>query len=128
MARALSIDLRERVLAAVDGGMSCRQAAGRFGVSTSSAIRWNDRRRREGNFRPRPLGGDRRSERIEARAELILSLIDGKPDMILAELQNRLAEKGIAAGLSTLWRFFKRHGITRKKRRRTRPSRTGRTS
>src|SRR6478735_4786291 len=100
MARALSIDLRERVLAAVDGGMSCRQAAGRFGVSASSAIRWNDRRRREGNFRPRPLGGDRRSGRIEARAELILSLIDGKPDMILAELQNRLAEKGIAAGLS----------------------------
>ena len=48
--------------------------------------------------------------------------------MILAELQGRLAEKGIGAALSTLWRFFKRRGITRKKRRRTRPSRTGQTS
>jgi transposase len=83
--------------------------------------------RREGDFKPKPLGGDRRSRRIEAHAELILSLVDEKPDMILSELQDRLAEKGIGAGLSTLWRFFKRRGITRKKRRRTRPSRTGRT-
>ena len=128
MARALSIDLRERVLAAVDDGMSCRQAAARFEVSASSAIRWNDRRRQEGDFRPKPLGGDRRSGRIEAHAELILSLVEEKPDMILAELQGRLAEKGIGAALSTLWRFFKRRGITRKKRRRTRLSRTGRIS
>jgi len=48
---------------------------------------------------------------------LILSLIDEKPDMTLAELQARLAQKGIRAGLSTLWRFFKRRGITRKKDR-----------
>ena len=48
MATALSNDLRKRVLAAVDGGMSCRQAAERFGVSAASAIRWHDRRRREG--------------------------------------------------------------------------------
>jgi transposase len=128
MARALSIDLRERVLAAVDGGMSCRQAAGRFGVAASSAIRWNDRRRREGHFRPKPAGGDRRSGRIETHAELILSLVEEKPDMILAELQSRLAEKGIGAALSTLWRFFKRRGITRKKRQRTQLSRTGQTS
>jgi transposase len=128
MARALSIDLRERVLAAVDDGMSCRQAAVRFGVSASSAIRWNDRRRQEGDFRPKPLGGDRRSGRIEAHAKLILSLVEEKPDMIIAELRGRLAEKGIGAALSTLWRFFKRRGITRKKRRRTRPSRTGQTS
>jgi hypothetical protein len=87
-------------------------------LRNKSAIRWNDRRRREGDFRPKPLGGDRRSGRIEVHAELILSLVDKKPDMILAELQ------GIGAGLSTLWRFFKRRGITRKKRRTTerRPS------
>ena len=108
--------------------MSCRQAAGRFGVSASSAIRWNARRCREGDLRPKPLGGHRRSGRIEAHAELILSLVDEKPDIILAELQSRLAEKGLGAGLSTLWRFFKRRGITSKKRRRTRPSRTGQTS
>lgn len=128
MATALSNDLRRRVLAAVDGGMSCRRAAERFGVSASSAIRWNDRRRREGDFGPKALGGDRRSGRIEAYAELILSLVEDKPDITLGELRARLAEHGIAAALSTLWRFFKRHGITRKKRRRTPPSRTGPTS
>jgi transposase len=128
MAKALSIDLRERVLKAVDGGLSCRQAADRFGVSASSAIRWHDRRRKGGDFGPKPLGGDRRSGRIEAYAALILSLIDEKPDMTLAELQARLAEKRIGVGIGTLWRFFKRRGITRKKRRRMLPSRTGRIS
>lgn len=128
MARALSNDLRERVLKAVDDGLSCRQAAERFGVSASSAIRWHYRRRREGHFRPKELGGDRRSGRIEAHAELILSLVAEMPDMTLAELQTRLAEKRIGAGIGTLWRFFKRRGITRKKRPRTPPSRTGRTS
>jgi transposase len=128
MARPLSIDLRERVLAAIDGGMSCRKAADRFGVSASSAIRWHDRWRQEGDFGPKALGGDRRSGRIEAYAKLILSLVNEKPDMTLAELQARLTKKGIGAGLSTLWRFFKRRGITRKKRPRTPPSRTGRIS
>ena len=127
MARALSIDLRKRVVGAVDGGMSCRKAADRFGVSVSSAIRWHDRRRREGDFGRKAQGGDRRSGRIEAYAALILSLLNEKPDMTLAELQARLTEKGVGAGLSTLWRFFKRRGITRKKRPRTPPSRTGRT-
>ena len=87
MVKALSIDLRERVLKAVDGGLSCRQAADRFGVSASSAIRWRDRRRKEGDRRPKALGGDRRSGRIEAYAALILSLINEKPDMTLDELQ-----------------------------------------
>lgn len=40
MGRALSVDLRERVIAAIDGGLSCRAAATRFGVSAASAIRW----------------------------------------------------------------------------------------
>ena len=128
MATALSNDLRRRVLAAVDGGLSCRRAAERFGVSASSAIRWNDRRRREGNFDSKALGGDRRSGRIEAHGELIVSLVDETPDITLGELQARLGEQGIGAAISTLWRFFKRHGITRKKRRRMPPSRTGRMS
>ena len=128
MATALSMDLRKRVLVAVDGGLSCRRAAQRFGVSAASAIRWNDRRRREGDFGPKALGGDRRSGRIEAHGERILSLLDDKPDITLEELRARLAEQGICVAISTLWRFFKRHGITRKKRPHTPPSRTARTS
>ena len=124
MATALSNDLRKRVLAAVDGGLSCRQAAERFRVSAASAIRWNDRRHREGSFGPKALGGDRRSGRIEAHGERIVSLIEERPDITLAELRAGLAENGIAVAISTLWRFFKRHGITRKKRLPMPPSRT----
>ena len=40
MARTLSQDLRDRVVAAIDSGLSCHAAAARFGVSVSSAIRW----------------------------------------------------------------------------------------
>ena len=125
MATTLSVDLRKRVLAAVDGGLSCRQAAQRFGVSAASAIRWHDRRRREGIFGPKALGGDRRSGRIEAHGGLILSLVDEQPDITLGELRTRLAETGIAVAISTLWRFFKRRGITRKKRPHMPPSRIG---
>jgi transposase len=61
MSKALSLDLRERVLAAVAQGASGRQAALRFGVSAASVSRWRDLARRQGNARPGPLGGDRRS-------------------------------------------------------------------
>src|SRR4051794_3805500 len=66
MPKALSFDLRSRVLAAIDEGLSCRQAATRFGVSASSAIRWQGMRREGGDARPKPQGGDRLSRRTEA--------------------------------------------------------------
>ena len=128
MSKALSVDLRDRVVAAIEDGMSCRQAAVRFGVSASSAIRWRGLARRQGDVRPGPLGGDRRSGRIEAHAALILSLVETKDDITLAELKASLAEQGVAVGMGTLWRFFDRHQITLKKSRRTLPSGKGRTS
>jgi transposase len=67
MGKSLSMDLRKRSLAAGDAGMSRRAAAGRFGVSVSSVIRWDAQRRATGSFAPKPQGGDTRSRRIEAR-------------------------------------------------------------
>jgi Transposase and inactivated derivatives len=128
MAKALSVDLRERVVAAVAAGASCRAAAARFGVSASSAIRWCALARDAGSVAPGPLGGDRRSSRIEAHAALILGFLDQKPDITLAEIRAELANAGVAAGIGTIWRFFDRHRITRKKRPRTPPSGTARTS
>jgi transposase len=128
MSKALSLDLRTRVLAAIGGGLSCRRAAERFGVSASSAIRWRAREREQGDARPKALGGDRRSGRVEAHAELISSLVDETPDITLDELRTALAERGLSVGYGTLWRFFRRHKITRKKRQRMPPSRTGLTS
>jgi transposase len=115
MSKALSVDLRDRVVAAMEGAMSCRQAALRFGVSASSAIRWRMLARAKGDVRPGPLGGDRRSGRIEAHAELILGLLDKKRDATLEELRADMAEHGVAVGMGTLWRFFDRRKITLKK-------------
>jgi transposase len=128
MGRPFSVDLRDRVVAAVDSGLSRRKAADRFGVSISSAIRWTSLRRRSGDVRPKRQGGDKRSARIEAHAPLILDLVEAQRDMTLVELRARLAEQGIAVAVSTLWRFFDRHRITLKKRPGTRPSRIVPTS
>lgn len=128
MSKALSLDLRIRVLAAVDAGGSHRQVAERFGVSAASVSRWRRLAREKGDARPGPLGGDRRSGRVEAQAELIHALLEEKPDITVEELRAALAERGHAFGYGTLQRFFRRHGITRKKRPHMRPSRTARMS
>jgi transposase len=128
MARCLSEDLRVRVIEAVEAGASRRQAAARFGVSVSSAIRWVDAHRREGRIQALPQGGDRRSQAIEAQGEFLRAAIREAPDATLAELRGRLwRECGVAVSVSALWRFFDRHKITLKKSPRTRPSRSVRT-
>ena len=65
---------------------------------------------------------------IEARAGLILGLVEATPDSNVEELRTALAARGLAVGYGSLWRFFARRRITRKKRPRTRPSRSGKTS
>jgi transposase len=128
MPKVLSQDLRERVVAAVEGGMSCRGAAERFGVSAASAIRWRQLVLRHGTPAAKPQGGDRRAWKIDDHAGLILEVIGEQPDMTLDELRTLLAGRGISTTVPTLWRFFARSGITRKKRPPTRRSRTVPTS
>ena len=117
MTRPLSDDLRRRVVrAVVDGGMSRRGAARRFGIAPSTAIKWVSAWRRTGSYRPRAQGGDRRSQRIEARAQVVLALVEEAPDMTLAEIATHLEdEHGLRVSQSTVWRFFHRRGITFKK-------------
>src|SRR4051794_251664 len=101
MSKALSLDLRVRVLAAVEAGASHREAGERFGVSAASVSRWRRLAREQGEPRPGPLGGDRRSARIEAQAPLILALVDAKPDITLVEIKAGLAEQGVPVGIGT---------------------------
>lgn len=117
MVKSLSEDLRKRVIAAVEDGASRRQAAARFGVSVSSAIRWVTAWRRDGATRAKRQGGDRRSARIEAHADFLLAQIDARPDITLAELQVLMADRGVPVGIGSLWRFFDRRRITFKKNR-----------
>jgi transposase len=122
MGYCLSGDLRGRVVSEVEKGSSCRAAAARFGVSASSAIRWVQAVRKTGSADAKPQGGDRRSKRIEAHRAFILKTVAARKDITLAELQERLARRGARFGIGTLWRFFDRHAITVKKRRRMPPS------
>jgi len=110
--KTLSLDLRERVVAAVSGGLSRRQAATRFGVSAASAIRWCQRERQTGSPASHKRGGDRWSARIDAHKALILSLVDTTCDITLKELQAQLAERGHHFSVGSLWSFFARHKIT----------------
>ena len=128
MAQYLSADLRIRVIRSVEAGMSRNAAARRFGISIASAVRWMDEYLRTGRTAPRARGGDRRSGRIEAQADLLLRAIEKLPDITLAELRERLiAERGESFALSTIHAFYRRHGITFKKRPRTPESRSVRT-
>ncbi len=118
MTRALSTDLRERLISAVEGGLSRRSAARRFGIAASTAIKWVAQWRRTGDVRPRPQGGDKRSHRIEAHAGEILALVDETPDITLAEIAAHLDQAhGLKVVQSTVWRLLERHDMTVKKNR-----------
>lgn len=130
MGRALSNDLRDRVIRAVEGGLSRNAAAARFGVSIASAIRWVDVWRRTGRREALRMGGDRRSRRLEAAGATIVSALKAKADLTLGELVGLVARRhGIVVAKSTIWRFLDRHALTFKKngaRRRARAARRGR--
>jgi len=123
MGTCLSDDLRRRVVGAVAAGASCHEAASRFGVGVSSAIRWVRTWRDTGSVSPKPQGGDRRSARIEAHGAFLLAAVERTVDITLAELQALLREQGVAVGIGTLWRFFDRRGIGFKKNRARRRAR-----
>jgi len=128
MSRALSVDLRVRVLRALAVGATHREAAERFGVSAASVSRWRKRERDQGNPRPGYVGGDRRSDRIEAHHDAVMAALGPDRDATIEEVRASLATQGLAFGFGTIQRFFVRHAITRKKRPRIPPNRNGPTS
>jgi transposase len=128
MSRALSVDLRIRVLGAVAAGATHRETAERFGVSAASVSRWRKREREQGDALPGRLGGDRRSDRIESHHEAVMAALGPGRDATIEEVRASLAKQDLAFGFGTIQRFFKRHAITRKKRLRTPPNRTAPTS
>ena len=106
MVRAYSIDLRERVLSAVESGAPIRAVAERFGVSPSFVSKLHTRYRTTRSLAPDRQGGDRRSGRIEAHADWLLAQVKETPDMTLAELCQGLGRRGLRTVPSAVWRFF----------------------
>jgi transposase len=114
MPKACSSDLRERVIEAVEEGASRREAAERFDVSPSSAVKWLQWWRREGRRAPKPRGGS--SSPLEDHAGEILRLVRERPDGTLDELIAVMRKRRIGGSRSALCRFLERHGISFKKK------------
>jgi transposase len=113
MPKPCSLELRERVVEAVESGASRREAAECFDVSASAAIKWMQRRRDTGSIVPKPSGGS--ISPLEAHADFFLALIAEQPDLTLDEIVAAMRKRRIAGSRSAVWRFFKRHNISFKK-------------
>jgi transposase len=98
MSKALSLDLRVRVLASVHALATQREAAERFGVSAASVSRWRTRQREQADARPKALGGDRRSGRIEARRDAIMAALGPDRDATIEEVRRDLVAPGLSFG------------------------------
>ena len=112
MARPYSLDLRERVVAAVESGRTVRDVASSFGVSVSSVVKWSQRYRATGSAAALPMGG-RRPFALAAHRGWVLSRLAEKPDLTL---RAELAARGIVVSNYAVWHFLKAQGITFKKK------------
>jgi len=126
MAKPYSLDLRERIVRAVEAGSSRRGAAEQFSVSESCAIKLVQRWRRTGSVAPGR--GRKKPFALADHEACVRALLSAQPDATLEELKAQLAGQGIVVGRSSVDRFLKALGMTRKKRHSTPPSRLVPTS
>jgi transposase len=128
MPKPYSQDLRDRVIDAVERGKMSRRAAGRhYKISESAAIKWLGRIERHGSREPVGHGGHRASKLLPHRAFLEAARAE-KSDVTLQALCDRLsAERGVKADTSMMSRFFRKIGVTFKKRPSSHASRIART-
>jgi putative transposase len=114
MTRPLSNDLRERVVAAVRNGESCRAAAARFGVAVSSVVKWSQRYRATGSVRPTKMGGYRKPL-LDPHRAFIVERIGQTPHLTLHGLKDELAARGVKVSHNAVWLFLRREGLRFKK-------------
>ncbi len=124
MGRPYSEDLRSRIVAAVEAGMSRNAAARQFAVSVSCVVKLMQHFRRTGTVAPAARG--KKPYVLAEHEALVRALVAGRPDMTLDELQQELGERGIRVGRSSVNRFLLACGLTLKKSRFMPPSSNGR--
>jgi transposase len=116
MGKPYSMDLRERVITAIEGGMSTRQAATRFLIGIATAGTWARLKRAAGTVAPAKQGKPKGSV-LDPHAEFIFGLIAEAPDITLEEITERLADERAMKVVSTaVWKFLDRRDMTHKKR------------
>lgn len=114
MGKPYSDDLRAPVVAALERGMSCREAGALFGIAPSTAGNWHRRHKQTQSLSARPMGGDRRSK-LEAHGERIAALLGEGSQLRLVDVQAVLAGEGVAASYSAVQRMVHRLGLRFKK-------------
>jgi transposase len=110
----LSNDLRERVVAAVLKGESCRVVAWRFGVAVSSVVKWSQRYRARGSVLPGKMGGHRKPV-LDPHRTYIKERIEQTPHLTLHGLKDELAARGVKVSHNAVWLFLRREGLRFKK-------------
>jgi len=113
MTKPYSADLRMRVVEAIDEGATRHEAAERFGVSVSSAVRWHQVWRHEGTIEAKAYGGSRSP--LEDHAKEIFTVIEDQPDLTLDEIVTVMRKRKIPGSRTALFRFLERHAVTSKK-------------
>jgi transposase len=116
MSKPLDHDLRVRLVAAVDGGMSCRATARHFRVSESAVIKLMARYRATGSTAPGKMGGHRRPV-LEGEREWILARVAEQSDITTRALADELAARGIVVSHVSVWNLLRRENQSHKKRR-----------
>jgi transposase len=127
MGKPYSLDLRNRVVAAVEGGLSRNQAAKRFGVAISTAIGWMRRLEETGSVAPGQIGGHK-PRGISGEHAVWLSQRIGNGDFTLRGLVKELAERGLKVDYRSVWEFVHAEKLSFKKKHggwRARSSRGG---
>jgi transposase len=114
MTRPLSLDLRERVVASVLAGESCRSVAQRFNIAVSSVVKWSQRQRATGSAAPGKMGGHRKPV-LDPHRAFIVERITQMPHLTLHGLKAELAARGINVSHNTVWLFLRREGLRFKK-------------
>src|SRR5215510_14493911 len=116
MPRAYSLDLRERVVAAVAAGESCRKAAAAFRVSVASVVKWSQRYRATGSAPAKPVG-NRRGSSWAVHRDWLLARREAVPDLTLRALVAELGDLGVVTSDGSVWRGVHAADITFKKTR-----------
>lgn len=126
MPGSLLNDVRQRVMEAVEWGMSRRGAGRRFGIGESTAIRWVRRWRWSGSGLADKMGPKSARSPLAACHDELVALVGQRSGLTLNQIVVYLAEElGVKTSKSAVDRFFARHDITYKKRQRTPVSRSG---
>lgn len=114
MTRPLSNDLRERVVAAVASGGTCRSVAARFDVAVSTVVKWHLRYRATGSVAPGKVGGHRK-RLLEPYRDFIVARVNETSHLTLHGLKDELAALGVQVSHNAVWMFMRREGLRFKK-------------